>query len=111
MKIAIVGSRSYARMDKVVDYVYSLPTGTTIVSGGARGVDSVAESTARELGLDVIVFPAKWDMYGRSAGFKRNALIVAESDEVVAFWDKKSNRTKNTIDLATKAGKPVRIIE
>ena len=50
-------------------------------------------------------------MYGRSAGFKRNALIVAESDEVVAFWDMKSKGTKSTIDLATKAGKPVRIIE
>ena len=40
MKLAIVGSRDYEHLNLVRYYVESLPPGTTIVSGGARGVRS-----------------------------------------------------------------------
>ena len=109
-KIAIVGSRDYQHLDRVRAYVESLPPDTVIVSGGARGVDREAEVTAKRCGLKVIVFYANWDKYGKSAGMKRNQLIVNESDQVVAFWDGKSPGTKNTIDRAKRANKPIQII-
>lgn len=46
MKIAIIGSRNYPRPELIIDYIARLPPGTTIISGGARGVDSVAETQA-----------------------------------------------------------------
>ncbi len=47
-RIAIVGSRGLPRPDLIEAFVASLPAGTVVVSGGARGVDTVAEQAARE---------------------------------------------------------------
>ena len=43
-----------------------------IVSGGAKGADNLAERYSKENDYDMIVFPAEWDKYGKSAGYKRN---------------------------------------
>ena len=83
-----------------------------IVSGCARGVDSVAAEIARDLGYAVKEFPADWETYGKAAGHIRNkqmADYVSEDDfnyhgRLVAFWDGKSSGTKNMIDTATKMG-------
>jgi len=84
---------------------------TEIISGGARGADTLAEMYARHRALPVKVFPAEWDKYGKSAGFRRNADIVKNSDIIVAFWDGKSKGTKHTIDLARRYFKEVKIIK
>lgn len=54
-RIAIVGSRecSPETEAKVRAYVRALPKGTTVVSGGADGVDSIAEEEASRCGLHV----------------------------------------------------------
>src|SRR3546814_6456627 len=66
--IAIVGSRSYPRPDLVQAYVAGLPGGCVVVSGGAPGVDSVAEAAAKAAGLETVVFHADWESLGRRAG-------------------------------------------
>lgn len=109
-KVAIVGSREGVSRLRVGAYVCSLPKDTIIVSGGARGVDQAAEFYAKHAGLEIIVFPAEWDKYGKRAGFVRNKLIVDAADRIVAFWDGASKGTKHTIDLALKQGKPVEVI-
>jgi hypothetical protein len=109
-KVAIVGSRDYPDLEAVRQYVYTLPTNTTVVSGGAHGVDSAAEQAARERGLGVLIFPAEWDKYGKQAGFRRNADIVNAADKVVAFWSQGSKGTAHTIRIAREAGKPVEIV-
>lgn len=112
MRVAIVGSRdaNILTLQKVREYVNSLPPDTVVVSGGARGVDKVAETTALERGLEVIVHTPNWDKYGRKqAGFKRNALIVADAHYVAAFWDGHSRGTKNTIELALNAPHIIRV--
>lgn len=110
MYIAIVGSREYSQLDKVRDYVDALSVDDHVISGGARGVDSAAVTAAKRRGLKSTVYHAEWDRYGRSAGFKRNILIVNDADKLVAFWDGKSRGTQHSIDLATKKGIPVEII-
>lgn len=107
MKVAIVGSRDYPDMEQVVDFVFQLPDGTEVVSGGARGVDSWAADTAKStlLDLEVRVFPADWNRHGKSAGYIRNQQIVDYADCVVAFWDGKSRGTAHTIKLAREADK------
>lgn len=109
MNIAIIGSRHYPALDRVRLYVETLPSTWTVVTGGAQGVDAVAEQAARTRGLACIVLPARWETLGRAAGLIRNSHIVEQADRVVAFWDLKSRGTKDTINKALLAGKPVAI--
>lgn len=113
MRVAIVGSRDYEKLDQVRAYVAKLPPGTVVVSGGARGVDSVAENAAKEHGLATLIFPVtpqEWKKYGKRAGFLRNKQIVENCDRVVAFWDGFSPGTLSTIHLAQAAKKTVEVI-
>ena len=105
MKIAIVGSRNYSDLDHVRGIVKSLSRDTEIVSGGAPGVDKIAEQAAIDRGMPTKIFPADWEKYGRGAGAIRNKAIVNYADGVIAFWDGTSRGTKNTIDLADKQSK------
>lgn len=111
MKIAIVGSRDYPSLDDVRRYVQSLPLVTIIVSGGAIGVDSVAEEVAKARGMEVEIFYPDWKKHGRSAGFIRNEQIVKAADKVVCFWYNKSKGTAHDIKLARRYGKELEIFE
>lgn len=111
MKIAIVGSRGFSPLSRVQEFVDSLALGTVVVSGGARGVDTTAESSARSRGLCCEIYLPDWKKYGRSAGFVRNRLIVEAADKVIAFWDGTSRGTKHSIDLAKKLNKELEIIQ
>lgn len=91
---------------RVRRFVAKLPDGSTVVSGAARGVDETAEGSARARGLEVLSFPADWSQ-GRGAGHARNAEIVAAADIVVAFWDGQSRGTRNSMDRAMAARKPL----
>lgn len=44
----------------------------TLISGGATGADALGELVGEALGMDVEVYEAEWDRYGRSAGPRRN---------------------------------------
>src|SRR4029078_11243245 len=87
MYIGIVGSRDY------FDYEYFCKKlkktnfeGATIVSGGASGVDRMAEKYSREiLNKEPIIFKANWKLYGKKAGPIRNKEIVNKSDYIIAF--------------------------
>ncbi len=109
-KLAIVGSRGFADRALVMDFVRRLPMDTEVVSGGAQGVDSWAELSARYRGMKVTVLYANWKQHGKSAGVIRNRKIVEYADRVVAFHDGASLGTALTIDLARRAGKPVEVV-
>lgn len=111
--VAVVGSRDftdYGTMEKILDKLFrrkSISKPVIIVSGGARGADSLAERYAANKHLQVDVYNADWDRFGRSAGFIRNKTIVKKADIVVAFWDGTSRGTANTIEEACKNHLPV----
>lgn len=71
-----------------------------VVSGTAKGADQMGEFWAEEHGVLVTTFPADWDRFGRSAGYRRNEDMAKYSDVLVAFWDGHSRGTKHMIDLA-----------
>jgi len=90
MKIAVVGSRTFTNQEfafSTLDKYIGRDRGHSVVSGGARGVDTLAEKWAKNRGIPVQVIPAEWERYGRSAGFRRNGEIVNRCDGMVAFWD------------------------
>ncbi|MFT3994837.1 MAG: SLOG family protein [Dysgonomonas sp.] len=113
MKLAIVGSRNGFTEEFVWRVLYALMSyygKFTIVSGGAVGVDSFAESFGKKYGLECIVYKAEWDKYGKKAGFMRNKVIVENSDAMIAFWDGNSKGTLHDIKLQEEIGRPLEII-
>lgn len=109
-RVLICGSREYANLDEVKSFVAKLPPGTTVISGGARGVDRTAAEAARAYGLHVIVMHADWQRYGAKAGPIRNRQMLDACDRVVAFWDGKSPGTRDTIVEAERRRTPTLII-
>lgn len=116
MNLAVVGSREY--QDRVVvyyfleEYLKVFGDELVIVSGGCpRGPDHFAEDFAHLHKIPTKIFQANWDEHGKAAGFIRNSTIVDNCDEVIAFWDRKSNGTKDTINKARKQNKEVIIVD
>lgn len=114
MVIAIVGSRKgleWLRVKKGIGILVARPDVGLVVSGGALGVDRLAESMALAAGKKTHVIRADWANLGRSAGFQRNVEIVDMADEVHAFWDGKSKGTAHTVSIAKRKKKPVFVYE
>jgi hypothetical protein len=110
MKTIIAGSRDitdYQTIDDAMNACGWLPT--AIISGAARGVDTLGETWGETHGILIYQFPAEWDKYGKSAGYKRNEQMAKYAQALVAIWDGKSRGTKHMIDIATKAGLTVYI--
>lgn len=127
IRVIVAGGRDfddkYLMMDNLMEWILDvylkyLPTNEKVVlefiTGKARGADTLGEMFARAYGYKVKEFPADWDKYGKSAGYIRNkqmAEYAAESNGVLfAFWDGKSKGTKSMIDLATKYGLEVHVV-
>lgn len=113
MKIIIAGSRVIPDREKVWDdLVKRVPFHlvTEIVCGMARGADLIGYDFAKHYKIPCATFPADWDKYGKSAGYIRNKEMSNYADELIAYWDGKSNGTKNMIDLMAQARKPTTII-
>lgn len=116
MKLAIVGTHTipesdenYALMNDAILCTIPSYALVEIVSGGARGIDRMAERFAGTHGLKMTVFPAEWDKYGRSAGPRRNQLIIDHADQVIAFPDAQSIGTLDSMKKARKQNKLMKV--
>lgn len=115
--ILVVGSRNYNNYKEfcnVLDYLLShyYPENVTLISGGAKGADSLAEQYAKSRGIDIIVMKADWNAYGKKAGYIRNeamhkALSEYSNRHVIAFWDEESKGTAHSFLLAKKYQNPI----
>ena len=115
INIAVVGSRTfedYDKMKSILDVFVGihLEKDICIVSGGAKGADSLGEEYARKNNLEFLCFMPEWGKYGKVAAFLRNKDIVKASDRVVAFWNGKSAGTKHTLDEARRSDIPSYIV-
>lgn len=112
MKIAIIGSRETGNInfeELLKKHLLIFPT-DIIISGGARGIDTLAAQYARKHGMKLLEFRPDYATFGRGATFVRNRLIVDMADVVLAFWNGTSRGTKYTIEYAKKKYVPVIII-
>lgn len=106
MKIAVIGSRKLPEFD-LGPY---LPAGTTqIISGGAKGVDSIAAAYAQNHGIPLVEYRPDYQRYGRAAPLVRNRQIVDSCDMVLAFWDGVSRGTAYTVRYAKQKGVPCKL--
>jgi hypothetical protein len=114
MKLAVVGSRNFNDYDLLkskLDIIHKKRPITLIVSGRAKGADSLSERWSKENNIETLIFIPEWDKYGKRAGFLRNEDIIKNSDAVVAFWDQISKGTQHSISLAKKYNKPCLIVK
>ena len=109
-RVIIAGGRDfndYALLKAKCDNILAEKTAThriVIVSGAARGADSLGERYAREHGYTLDSHPADWNTHGKAAGPIRNAQMANSADALIAFWDGKSRGTESMIWLAKKYG-------
>lgn len=110
MRVIIAGSRDITDYAVVSNAVLESDFEvTTVISGGARGVDKLGERYAETHQLPVDVFLADWHIHGRSAGYIRNEQMARSADALVAVWDGESKGTGHMIDIAKKQGLEVYI--
>lgn len=135
--VAIVGSREFndeTVVERVVCGLVADDAVVTIISGGARGADSLVRETCRRLGfhfcLEDVSDPyglthlpmphhfcemkADWRPNGRynpRAGYERNARLVRHASMVIALFapGPRSGGTTDTIERARAAHLPTHI--
>jgi hypothetical protein len=109
MKVIIAGSRDIDDIDVLHDaYGRCRWSITEIVSGGARGVDTMARDFAIYNTISYKEFLPDWDI-GRHAGFIRNDQMAQYAEGLIAIWDGKSKGTKHMIDTMLNYHKPTYI--
>lgn len=105
MRTIIAGSRGCDQYDELVTAICLINwTPTVVISGAARGADRLGERWARANSIPVERYPARWDEYGRSAGYRRNEEMAKVADALIALWDFKSRGTEHMISLAERYG-------
>ncbi|KKN86896.1 hypothetical protein LCGC14_0264590 [marine sediment metagenome] len=108
MRILICGDRNWTDREAIWEYLDSIPAGSVIIEGDARGADRIAGDIAAEMGFEVEVYPAQWDRYGRAAGPIRNTQMLDEGKPVIVVYCHddldNSKGTKNMVTQATKLG-------
>lgn len=107
MKLLIAGSRSI----KDFDLSAYIPKETElIISGGADGVDSLAEDYADKHRISKLILRPQYKLYGKAAPLKRNEVMVDISDQILIIWDGSSRGTQYTQKYAEEKGKDVKLI-
>lgn len=116
-RVIIAGSRSFNDYALLREHCLSIlqekmkTHRVIIVSGHARGADSLGERFANEFRLPFELHPAKWRLLGKAAGMVRNAEMAKCSDALIAFWDGKSRGTGNMIKFARRNGLDISILD
>lgn len=114
MNILICGSRNWKNSEIISRELSKISGARKVIHGGCKGADEISGTIAACLGIEVACFPAKWDLYGRAAGPKRNQQMLDEGkpDIVLAFHNdiEKSKGTQDMVKRARKAGVPVFVI-
>lgn len=118
--VAIVGSRDHWPDDAVftaIEKLYRIHGELLrVVTGDAKGVDTVAWEQAALLGVPYDIEVAHWDTLGRrEAGPERNSRVVAKADMLMAYFHPKpverltitSAGTVNAVLQARYKGIPV----
>lgn len=119
-RIIIAGGRDfldylkmYIEMNTIIQTIHD---DIEIISGCAKGADTLGMRYAAVTKIPCAKFPADWDKFGNRAGFIRNEEMAKYSISdnskgvLVAFWDGKSKGTANMIKLAEKYGLETHVI-
>ena len=107
MNLLIIGSRAIKSFDLSA---HIPPDVSLIISGGANGVDSIAEKYADEHKISKLIIRPQYNLYGKSAPLKRNEKMIDIADKILVIWDGVSKGTDYSIKYAKKKNKDIKII-
>ena len=107
MRLLIAGSRQINDFD-FTEYISD--DVDTILSGGAKGIDTLAEAFADKHRFSKIILRPQYKTYGKAAPLKRNEDLIKMADKILVIWDGNSKGTKYTINYAKKLNKDLQII-
>ena len=107
IKVIVCGGRDFSDlglMTQILNHYIGgyAKTKVELVSGGARGADTLAIDYGAINHIPINVYYADWNRHGKRAGYLRNAKMAQVATHCIAFWDGKSHGTKHMIDLARK---------
>ena len=124
LRIIISGTRTftdqallYSTLDSILTDYSEDKYKIIIISGCAKGADSIAIQYAKDHDYEIKKFPAEWDKLGKSAGVRRNLQMAQYASDIhhqgllVAFWNGESPGTKNMIEVAKRYNLPVQIVD
>lgn len=110
IRLIIAGSRTitdiYLVKKALVKFKFNPGNVIEIISGKARGVDTLGENIAVEWGIPVIEFPADWDLLGMNAGKLRNTDMAKYCTHALIVWDGYSTGSLDMIKKMKKINKP-----
>ena len=118
-KVIIAGSREFdnydmlkEKCDKILSRKVNEGEEIVIVSGTARGADTLGEKYAEEKGYKIERYPANWDKYGKKAGYLRNKKMAEVSNACIVFLSSKAENkgSKMMISIATEEKLLIRVI-
>ena len=110
VKVIIAGGRDFGDYELLRDSCdhklsnFHATHNITIISGGARGADRLAQDYAQDRKYHLEIMNADWETHGKSAGYKRNQAMADVATHLIAFHDGESRGTANMIQVATKLG-------
>jgi hypothetical protein len=113
IRLIVCGTRTfndYAYLKRKLDKHYFAYRDVTVLSGTAKGPDALGERWAYEWWHVVMRYHPDYDTHGKAAPIYRNQEMVENATHFIAFWDGKSNGTKDIIRRARKWGLKVKII-
>lgn len=102
MRVLVCGGRDYNDYEKLRTELDQMGNISEIIHGGARGADTLAGRWAEENGIPCTRVNALWELYGKSAGYRRNVeMLNLNPDVVLAFPGQKG--TAMMVKLAKEA--------
>lgn len=110
MKIAVIGGREFTD-EKLMNRILTdfVKPEDEIISGGAKGADSMAEKWSKEHNIKFQAFKPEANQEYYFA--KRNSEVADACDILIAFPDKNSHGTYHTVGLAIGYKKRVIVIK
>ena len=106
MKYIIAGGRDFNNHRVLEKVLKNFTDIDTVISGCAQGADTLGAEWAATHHIAIQTFPAYWNVYGKTAGFIRNAEMGEYADALIAFWDGKSKGTAHMIKTMKRNNKP-----
>lgn len=111
-RILVTGSRDWTDIDTIRAALMNeviVGEQMLVVHGACAGADMLADRAARDFGWLRELYPARWNQFGKQAGFIRNhEMVNAGADVCLAFILNGSRGSGHCARVAEAAGIPVK---